>query len=180
MNVACGLAGPIRGEKSVFITHILGSSRASSGCAHAGAAATAEAKAQRAGAQASRAAEPATKHARSASTADSTDAALPKKFKQAMLRTYMGLDMPFSASEAEAIQAQALRAIVSTNSAFGLFEDPEMLTLIGMMRSLGPEILPSGKVVGGSLLNKSAAAVESKLSTVLTGQAFGVLCVHNC
>ncbi|KAJ7077492.1 ribonuclease H-like domain-containing protein [Mycena epipterygia] len=117
---------------------------------------------------------PSTKHARSASTAESKDATAPKKHKQTMLKTYTGQDMPFSSSEAEAIESQALRAIVSTNSPFGLFEDPEMLTLFGMLRSRAPDIIPSGKVIGGRLLNEAAATVEDKLSKILKGQVFGL------
>ncbi|KAJ7834463.1 hypothetical protein B0H14DRAFT_2590888 [Mycena olivaceomarginata] len=145
---ACELAGAIRGEKGVFITHILGS-RTTSACPHASKAAQTEAKAQREGAQAAKAAAPSTKRARSPSTAGSVDVTAQKKFKQTMLRTYTGNDMPFSAAEADAIEAQALRAIISSNSPFRLFEEPEMLTLFGMMRSQGPQILPSAKVIGG-------------------------------
>ncbi|KAF7372440.1 DUF659 domain-containing protein [Mycena venus] len=78
--------------------------------------------------------------------------------------------MPFCSSETDAIQAQALRAIVSTNSAFQLFEDPEMPTLFGMMRSAAPAIMPWGKVVGNRLLNEAANTVEERLSAILTGQ----------
>ncbi|KAJ7817513.1 hypothetical protein B0H14DRAFT_2602012 [Mycena olivaceomarginata] len=159
---ACELAGAIRGEKGVFITHILGS-RTTSACPHASKAAQTEAKAQREGAQAAKAAAPSTKRAR------------PEKFKQTMLRTYTGNDMPFSAAEADAIEAQALRAIISSNSPFRLFEEPEMLTLFGMMRSQGPQILPSAKVIGGRLLNEGSESVEAKLATVLKGKNIGVL-----
>jgi hypothetical protein len=55
--------------------------------------------------------------------------------------------VPFSTSETDAIQVQALRAIVSSNSPFGLFEDPEMLTLLGMLRSQTPIIIPTRKVL---------------------------------
>ncbi|KAJ7892304.1 hypothetical protein B0H14DRAFT_2560358 [Mycena olivaceomarginata] len=130
IQVTCELAGAIRGEKGVFITHILGS-RTTSACPHASKAAQTEAKAQREGGQAAKAAAPSTKRARSPSTAGSVDVTAQKKFKQTMLRTYTGNDMPFSAAEADAIEAQALRAIISSNSPFRLFEDPEMLTLVG-------------------------------------------------
>jgi hypothetical protein len=174
--VARELAGAIRGEKGVFITHILGS-RTTSACPHASKAAQTEAKAQREGAQAAKAAAPSTKRARSPSTAGSVDVTAQKKFKQTMLRTYTGNDMPFSAAEADAIEAQALRAIISSNSPFRLFEEPEMLTLFGMMRSQGPQILPSAKVIGGRLLNEGSESVEAKLATVLKGKNIGVLYV---
>jgi hypothetical protein len=123
---------------------------------------------------------PSGKHSRSASTADpdSNDATVSKKLKQTMLKTYTGLDMPFSSSEVEAIEAQALRTIVSTNSAFRLFEDPEMLTLLGMMRSRAPEIIPSRKVIAGRLLDEAASTVEQKLFNILKGQALGAVCIY--
>ncbi|KAJ6624566.1 ribonuclease H-like domain-containing protein [Mycena sp. CBHHK59/15] len=166
----------IRGEKISFITHILGKRRASgAGCPYASAEAKTEAKTQRTAEAASKAEEPSKKHARSTSTAESNDATVPKKLKQTMLKTYTGLDMPFSSSEAEAIEAQALRAIVSTNSAFNFFEDPEVLTLLGMMRSRAPDIIPSGKVIGGRLLDEAATIVDDKLSKILNGQALGAV-----
>ncbi|KAJ7787295.1 hypothetical protein B0H14DRAFT_2304085, partial [Mycena olivaceomarginata] len=172
------LAGAIRGEKGVFITHILGS-RTTSACPHASKAAQTEAKAQREGAQAAKAAAPSRKRARSPSTAGSVDVTAQKKIKQTMLRTYTGNDMPFSAAEVDAIEAQALRAIISSNSPFRLFEDPEMLTLFGMMRSQGPQILPSAKVIGGRLFNEGSESVEAKLATVLKGKNIGVLYVRD-
>ncbi|KAJ7175140.1 ribonuclease H-like domain-containing protein [Mycena crocata] len=167
---ACKLAKSTRGEKLKWIVHILGPKK-DPGCSHASAEAREEAQKQR---DEGKAAALSTKHARSASAANSKDAPAPKKFKQAMLQTYTGHAMPFSASEAEAIQAQALRAIVSTNSAFGLFEHPEMLTLFGMMRSFAPDIIPSGKVVGGRLLDEAATTVDEKLSKLLAGQQLGL------
>ncbi|KAJ6608959.1 hypothetical protein B0H10DRAFT_1955000 [Mycena sp. CBHHK59/15] len=156
--------------------HILGPKK-DPGCSHASAEARAEARRQRDEGKGAKAAGPSTKHARSASAVESKDVTAPKKFKQAMLQTYTGHAMPFSASEADAIQGQALRAVISTNSTFGLFEDPEMLTLFGMMRSLAPDIIPWGKVVGGRLLNEAATTVDKKLSKVLAGQELGLLCV---
>ncbi|KAJ7882909.1 ribonuclease H-like domain-containing protein [Mycena leptocephala] len=171
-------AGVVRGEKSVWITHILGSTNARSpACPWASPAAKVEATTQRNVEKAAKDKAPSGKHSRSASTADpdSNDATVSKKLKQTMLKTYTGLDMPFSSSEVEAIEAQALRTIVSTNSAFRLFEDPEMLTLLGMMRSRAPEIIPSRKVIAGRLLDEVASTVEQKLFNILKGQALGAV-----
>jgi hypothetical protein len=117
------------------------------------------------------------KHARSGSTAESSDAAAPKKAKQSMLKTYTGHDMPFSGSEADAVQAQALRAIVSSNSPFSLFEDPEMLTLLGMLRSQAPGIIPTRRVLSGRLLDEASTIVHQKLSQILAGEALGLVYV---
>ncbi|KAJ7760892.1 ribonuclease H-like domain-containing protein [Mycena maculata] len=175
MALACAAVGFLRGEKSVWITHVLGSKNGCTlPCLFASPGVTVEAKRQRSEAEVAKDKAPSVKHARSVSTTESNDARAPKKLKQSMLKTYTGHDMPFSSSEADAIESQALRAIISTNSAFGLFEDPEMLTLFGMMRSRAPGIIPSGKVIGGRLLNEAASTVEEKLSKVLTGQMIGL------
>ncbi|KAJ7253812.1 ribonuclease H-like domain-containing protein [Mycena rebaudengoi] len=79
-----------------------------------------------------------------------------------------------NAAPAAALQSQALRAIISTNSAFRLFEDPEMLALFGMMRSCAPDIMPSRKVIGECLLNEAAQTVEEKLARVLKDQNLGL------
>jgi hypothetical protein len=164
----------------VWITHILGSlDKKTKPCPHASLEAIAEAKTQRSAGQQVKDAKDrtASKHARSPSVTESTDATAPKKSKQSMLRTYTGHDMPFSPSEADAIQSQALRAIVSANAPFSIPEDPEMLTLFGMLRSQAPSIIPTGKVIGGRLLNESYTTVEGKLSKILEGQMLGLLYV---
>jgi hypothetical protein len=108
-------------------------------------------------ARAQQAAEAEKKHAAAASKkrkshpcdddrSDGDDVSPPAK-RQQTLKAYRSVDMPFSAEQIEAIQEQACKAIVSTGSAFGLFEDPEMLKLLWMFRTLAEEALPSGKVV---------------------------------
>jgi hypothetical protein len=82
--------------------------------------------------------------------------------------------MPFSESEKDAIWAQSLCAMISANWSFRSFENPEVVKLFWMMHSAALEILPSGKVVGGKLLNNAAAKVESKLSKVLNGKQVGL------
>ena len=115
------------------------------------------------------------KHNRSGSTADASGSQ-SKKMRQTDLlgKTFRGVDMPFSDSEKDAIQAQSLRAAISANWSFRSFENPEVVKLFWMMRSAAPEILPSGKVVGGKLLNDAAAKVESKLDKVLNGKHVGL------
>jgi hypothetical protein len=82
--------------------------------------------------------------------------------------------MPFSPSEKDAIQAQALRATISANLAFKTFEDPEVIKLFWMMRTAAPEILPSAKVIGGRLLNGAAEIVEKKMDKILKGKIVGL------
>jgi hypothetical protein len=89
-----------------------------------------------------------------------------------------GHDMPFSGSEADAVQAQALPAIVSSNSPFSLFEDPEMLTLLSMLRSQAPGIIPTRRVLSGRLLDEASTIVHQKLSQILAGEALGLVYVN--
>lgn len=53
-----------------------------------------------------------------------------------------------------------------------------MLTLLGMMRSRAPEIIPSRKVIAGRLLDEAASTVDQKLFNILKGQALGAVCVY--
>jgi hypothetical protein len=82
--------------------------------------------------------------------------------------------MPFSPSEKGAIQAQALRATVSANLPFRVFEDAKVIKLFWMMRMAAPSILPSAKVIGGRLLNDAAVVVEKKMDKILQGKNVGL------
>jgi len=101
---------------------------------------------------------------------------LAKKMKQTDLSThsYKGIDMPFSPTEAAAIQAQTLRATISGNAPFRFFKDIEVLKLIRMLRTAAPDIMPSAKVVGGQLLNEAAKSVETKISKILKNKDVGL------
>lgn len=98
-----------------------------------------------------------------------------KKFKQAPLTTYRGVDMPFSEDEKKAVQAQALRAVISANLPFRAMENPEMLKLFRLLRTAAPEIMPSRRIIGGRLLNDAAAIVDVKMHKVLRGREIGVV-----
>ncbi|KAJ7592357.1 ribonuclease H-like domain-containing protein [Mycena floridula] len=78
--------------------------------------------------------------------------------------------MPFGKEETKAFQDQALRAVISANLPFSVFENPEVKVLFGMARTTAPAKLPSGKVVAGRLLTKAANLVQAKLEKVLKGQ----------
>lgn len=82
--------------------------------------------------------------------------------------------MPFSPSEADALQAQALRAVVSSGIAFRAFEDPEMKILFGMMRSTAPQIMPTGKVLSKRLLDAAAATIELQTQKILKKKNIGL------
>lgn len=177
---ACTAAGSIRGEKSAFIAHILGS-RGVDPCAYASDAAKADATEQRL-AMAQKAAEKdnnstasTQKRAHPESSNNPTLDGSRKKFKQAPLKTYRGIDMPFSEDEKNAVQAQALRAVISANLPFRAMENPEMLKLFRLLRTAAPEIIPSRRIIGGRLLDDAAATVDAKMRKMLRGREVGVV-----
>ncbi|KAJ7784179.1 ribonuclease H-like domain-containing protein [Mycena metata] len=167
---ACTAVGSTRGEKNAWIAHILGGRIP---CPYASAEATAEATLQRTGSQSE-------KRQRTESTPTAAiDASAPPPKKQKTQSTLSNLvfrrnDMPYSPEEKVALEAQALRAIVSSGAPFQLFADPEMKILFGIMRTTAPDALPSPKVIGGRLLNSAAEEVEEKIKKVMKGKLLGI------
>lgn len=99
-----------------------------------------------------------------------------KKLKQATLlpHVFKGNDIPFTDAETKAIRAQVLRVMVSANTAARAFEDPEMLRLMGMLRTAAPAIMPTGKVLLGSLLTDAAKPIKAGLAAALNGKEIGL------
>ncbi|KAJ7157411.1 ribonuclease H-like domain-containing protein [Mycena filopes] len=167
-DAACAAVGHTRGEKNAWIAHILGGVTP---CPYAPADAKAEATLQRNKSQTT------TKRPRTDSTA--TDVAAPLAKKKQIQSTLSNLvfrrnDMPYSPEETAALQAQALRAIVSSGAPFRLFEDPEMKILFGMMRTTAPDVIPSAKVIGGRLLDAAADNVDEKVRKIMKDQILGL------
>jgi hypothetical protein len=102
-----------------------------------------------------------------------------KKLCQAPLVVFQGIDLPFTAEQQLAIKEQATRAIISTGSAFSLFEDIEMVKLMTMLRSVAPRVLPKGKAVGTTWLDKCAGRVEEVLLDTFENRQIGLSYV-NC
>ncbi|KAF5343814.1 hypothetical protein D9758_016207 [Tetrapyrgos nigripes] len=182
---ACTMAGALRGEKTVFITHILGKRRSKTcqPCPYASEEAREEAQRQRDSENNSASSKPKTTATkRKISELDKNDmepsqdtsSSEHKKLKQPKLRVFNALDMPFSKTEAEVVKAQALRAVVSSKSKEGLFEDPEMLKLIKLLRKDAMDIMPTARQIGGRLLDEAAAKVEVKLEDLLKGEDLGI------
>ena len=115
----------------------------------------------------------------SASSAAKSSTSEPpaKKMKQGNLtaHAYKGVDMPFSPNEVAAVQAQALRATISANLPFQVYENPEVIKLFGMLRTAALDIMPSAKVVGGRLLNEAAEVVELKMDKLLRKKNLGLV-----
>lgn len=101
----------------------------------------------------------------------------PKKPKQNQITLYVfkGLDIPFSVGQAEAFQAQRLQAIISTGAAFTFFKDPMVQLLFKMARTAVPAIIPSGKTIGGGLLNVASGKVEENMKRLLQGSMIGIV-----
>ncbi|KAJ7576623.1 hypothetical protein C8J56DRAFT_1116967 [Mycena floridula] len=173
--------GSTRGEKSALVAHFLGG-KGITACDLLSSTAKKEAKRQRSelqeehGKKAATSAGPKKRAAPTIVESDeeNTAASSSKKSKQSHLTGFNALSMPISNAEKDAIQAQALRAVISTNSSFRLFEDYEMRKLFKMIRSAAPAVLPSAKVVGGRLLNDASQKVERKIKKVMRGQNVGL------
>ncbi|KAJ7578358.1 hypothetical protein C8J56DRAFT_1060472 [Mycena floridula] len=120
--------------KQAFIAHIIGG-KGISPCKYASDAAKEEATCQRGETKATTAAQlvgPSKKHGRTNSDeaqAEADQNAPNKKEKVTILtlvKAVTGERMPFTKQAKAAIQAQSLRAVISTNSSFALFEDPDV------------------------------------------------------
>ncbi|KZP16681.1 hypothetical protein FIBSPDRAFT_957763 [Athelia psychrophila] len=173
-EAACKSAGSLRGEKSVFITHILGHEHSgNNACSHAGKDAIDMARALRAASKAEKST--GSKHSHIESTSITTDssslAPLSKKLKQPSIMAHMhtGMEMLFSAIQIEAIQDQALHAVISANLPFHVYENPEVLKLVPMLHTAGPAIMPTAKLVGGRLLT-TADIVHQKTDHIFRNQ----------
>ncbi|KAK7042800.1 ribonuclease H-like domain-containing protein [Favolaschia claudopus] len=187
---ACEQTTGVRGAKEPWVTHILGG-RTSTACPHASEAAIQEAtsirdgmalaKKQKVGdvhpaatmALAEAAASSTRKHDRSTSASDDPQS---KRLKQGVFQVFDGINAPFSPAAAEGFKAQALRATISAGLAFSVWEDAEVQELFRLARTTAPELLPSGKVNGGRLLNEAAESVEAKVKEALQGKEIGLGC----
>ena len=179
MLTACNAAGHVRGEKTALIAHILGGKGP---CVHASAEATAAATALKqlsgpSGKNSTTASQASSSTKRTASMSSLPDSQPAKKSKQTSLvpHVFKGIDMPFNPNEAEAVRAQALRAVISANLSFRVFEDREVIRLFEMVRSTAPSVLPSGKVISGRLLDNAGAMVETKIDKIIRSETVGLV-----
>ncbi|KAJ6596559.1 ribonuclease H-like domain-containing protein [Mycena sp. CBHHK59/15] len=170
---ACAAVGHTLSTKQAWIAHLIGGAAA---CLHASAEAKVDATAQRAEMRLEKGKK---RMLPDAPVGQEPTEPPPKKQQQATQSTltavaYRRNDMPYGGAEAAAVQRQALRAIVSGGLPLGTFEDHEMQVLFGMLRSTAPAIMPTGKVVGGRLLNEAAAGVAVKITNELQGKFAGL------
>ncbi|KAJ6625302.1 hypothetical protein B0H10DRAFT_2211988 [Mycena sp. CBHHK59/15] len=174
----CKAIGSTRGEKLAWTAHILGGKVP---CPTVSNKAIADTKAARKDHKEHQVEKKEKKRPRKDSDSTSAldmPAPPPKKqHTQSMLSslTFCRNEMPFGSVEKDALQGQALGAIVSSGLPFQLFKDPEMKVLFGMLCTMAPDILPMGKVVGRRLLNKAAEKVELNLKKTLSNCNVGLL-----
>ncbi|KAJ6609607.1 hypothetical protein B0H10DRAFT_1954511 [Mycena sp. CBHHK59/15] len=110
---------------------------------------------------------------------DSTATAGPPSKKQHTQSTLSSLtfcrnDMLYGTDEADTLQKKALCAVISTGSPFRLFEDPEMKILLSMLRTTAPDVIPTGKVVRGCLLDSAAEKIDIRISKQLKNRNLGL------
>ncbi|KAJ6540907.1 ribonuclease H-like domain-containing protein [Mycena sp. CBHHK59/15] len=155
---ACEAVGHTLSHKKAWIAHLIGGKAA---CLNASAEAKADAAAQRKQ-------EESKKRARSHSP-DGTEPA-PKKQQQLQgtltAMVFRRNDMPYGKDEKDAVQRQALRAIVSGGLPLGPLKTTKCST--------APAIMPTGKVVGGKLLDAAAADVELETTKALKDKKAGM------
>ncbi|KAJ6610935.1 hypothetical protein B0H10DRAFT_1953428 [Mycena sp. CBHHK59/15] len=162
LNPACTAVGHTISLKGPWIAHILGGRTT---CPNASVEAKAEATAQRK--EASEAKE-VKKHPRS-DTPDPTEPKAKKHQTQSTLTTYQRNNMLCSATA-----GAPSHRVVSGGLPLRAFREPEMLVLFGMLHLTAPEIMPTGKVVGGRLLDDAAEEVELKTEKVLKDKDAGL------
>jgi hypothetical protein len=170
--LACKDAGSVHGEKTAMIAHLIGpTNQPSKACNHVSETAKTEARAERVKIQAGKGTKRV--HDKPETEEISSDHGM-KRLKQAALKVYRAVDMPFGEAEAEELRLQATRAIISTNSAYDLWQDPEMQKFIGMLRGKAKDIVPTQKVASGRLLNVLARTADEKLKGLFYGKEIGI------
>ena len=181
----------VRGDQKTFLTHILGG-QGIEACPHVSTEAIKDAKAVApkkktirpstivtrviSDLTASRS-DPELRTSNKRRRVDETDSDIvPLKMKQTSIlgHTFNGVSMPFSHTEVKAIQEQALHVVVDANLAFGVWENVEMIKLVYMLRTQAPAIMPSSKLIGGTLLDGAAAKNDESLDVILRGQNIGL------
>ncbi|KAJ6625403.1 hypothetical protein B0H10DRAFT_1942654 [Mycena sp. CBHHK59/15] len=177
-EATCEAVGATRVEKTAWIAHLIGGKVV---CPHA----SDEAKAYTTAWHKELQEKEAKKHAHSPSPSNAPEPP-PKKQQlpsqnmwQKIQSTLTKLvfcwnDMPFSKAKADTLQKQVLHAVVSSGVPLSTFEDPEMKILFSMLHTTAPDIIPTGKVLRGRLLNNATAEVEVKTEKVLKNQKIGL------
>lgn len=78
-------------------------------------------------------------------------------------------DIPFSQDQTLTVHAQALHAVISANLPFCVFKDLEVIKLMSMLCSATPSFMPTGKVIGGRLLNEAVNRWKAANKSAVNG-----------
>jgi hypothetical protein len=99
-----------------------------------------------------------------------------KKQKQSTLKNkvYKGISIPFSHRETKSVHAQSEHVVITCNLVENFFLHPEVQTLFTMFHSAALEVLPSGKLIGGRLLDEAARNVDKRVKNELKGKQIGI------
>lgn len=99
-----------------------------------------------------------------------------KKQKQSTIenKVYKGLSIPFSQCKTKSVHAQLECVVIACNLAENFFLHPEVQTLFTMFCSAALEVFPSGKLIGGRLLDEAARNVDERVKKELKGKQIGI------
>jgi hypothetical protein len=170
--IACEKAGHVRGEKSAMIAHLIGNKA----CPYASKEAKKVARMERGG---GRKDDVASTDADDESEGPNTPAKKRKRIfgkvkestmNQTKLKVFKGISIPFSEAQEDLVRKQFLRATISANLPFRWTEDAEVIKLFLLFRSAACDIIPSRRVLAGSLLNEESQRVEKCLTKALKGK----------
>ncbi|EJD49896.1 hypothetical protein AURDEDRAFT_121926 [Auricularia subglabra TFB-10046 SS5] len=89
---------------------------------------------------------------------------------QATLKTYKGVDVPFSEPQITAIKRQFARATVSAKLPYTWVEDPEIIALFLLPRSRASDAMPSRHVLSNRLIDEESQYTEKILEKAITGK----------
>ena len=89
--------------------------------------------------------------------------------KQAKItpHVYKDPNIPFNVGQIDAIKSQCLCAVISPGSLFRFFEDPEVIKLFKLMRTMAQLVLPTRKSIDGKLLNDASGKIKGELDKLL-------------
>ncbi|KAK7451264.1 hypothetical protein VKT23_012604 [Stygiomarasmius scandens] len=95
---------------------------------------------------------------------------------QTKLKVFKGINIPFTEEQKQVIHAQFLRASVSAKLPLLWTEDPEVIKLFMMFRSMACDVIPSQKVLANRLLLEEYERIEKELKEELEGKSVTLTC----
>ncbi|EJD40381.1 hypothetical protein AURDEDRAFT_127706 [Auricularia subglabra TFB-10046 SS5] len=93
-----------------------------------------------------------------------------EKLTQLTIKTWKGVDMPFSEAQITEISKEFAHATVSANLAHTWIEDPEVIRLFVLFRSRACDAIPSRRVLSDRLIPEQGQHAEKVLEAAITGK----------